>query len=705
MSFLAPLFLLGGLLIAGPIIAHLIRRSTRDRVRFSDTRLLEPSPPRLQRRSRIENWWLLVLRCLVVLVLATGFARPFLRREIPPPAPGRAPHHVVAVLDDSASMRREGLWEDATARVRAAVRELDAGDRFALLTAGGDITELIGGEQWARTPPPERPALVDAALQGREPGWGPSRLDAAIDAALDEIATLADATEEMAEARILLISDCTEGARVAGLAGRDWPPRCRVEIVRIDNPGTSDVSLQWLGWTTSPAGRRAARVRVVEHSGRPITVNLHLRALRDGAELGPVQSLPLAPGGARVTLVEVPVELREPLRLELAGDEEAFNNTLWLVPPQPRELTLPYFGAHDPDDSRHALFYLTRAVGGWRDPKVRLQTPGDPEPAAGDNAAPPPLVVVAEAQPDAVVRRLRTQVEAGTIALVLLADASMIPTAAALAGEENWAAAPPPPANALLGSIDFQHPLFAPFADPRYSDFTRVRFWKPVPVALPPSSGARVVARFDDGSPAVLEVEAGAGRVVVWGGDWSNVASQWVLSTKFVPWLQALVERATGGPPRPNVAEIGDSSALGLAGNVRWTRVEAAGPAENPTDAEAGDDAVDTAMPATPGVYRIEQEGQTRLVALQVPAVESRNNPMPDDTWEQLGVPIDTAPVTTAAAAEESERERMAASDAVTESRQQFWRWLLIAAAALLAVESIVAIRAAQKVASAAEAA
>ena len=35
MSFLTPLFLLGGLAIVGPILYHLVRRTTKEKQRFS----------------------------------------------------------------------------------------------------------------------------------------------------------------------------------------------------------------------------------------------------------------------------------------------------------------------------------------------------------------------------------------------------------------------------------------------------------------------------------------------------------------------------------------------------------------------------------------------------------------------------------------------------------------------------------------------
>lgn len=62
MSFLTPLYLLGALTIAAPIVFHLIRRTTKGEVPFSSLIFLSPSPPRLTRRSRLDQWLLLLLR-------------------------------------------------------------------------------------------------------------------------------------------------------------------------------------------------------------------------------------------------------------------------------------------------------------------------------------------------------------------------------------------------------------------------------------------------------------------------------------------------------------------------------------------------------------------------------------------------------------------------------------------------------------------
>ena len=80
MSFLTPAFLFGALALALPVVFHLIRSSTRDRLPFSSLQFLQPTPPRLTKRSRLEDLLLLLLRCLALALLALGFARPFLKQ-------------------------------------------------------------------------------------------------------------------------------------------------------------------------------------------------------------------------------------------------------------------------------------------------------------------------------------------------------------------------------------------------------------------------------------------------------------------------------------------------------------------------------------------------------------------------------------------------------------------------------------------------
>src|SRR5215470_3112134 len=112
MNFLAPLFLIGGLAISLPVIFHLIRRTTRERTVFSSLMFLLPTPPRLTRRSRLENVLLLLIRCAVLGLLALGFARPFFAKPVAESNAHGAAKRMLVLVDTSASMRRPNLWSE-----------------------------------------------------------------------------------------------------------------------------------------------------------------------------------------------------------------------------------------------------------------------------------------------------------------------------------------------------------------------------------------------------------------------------------------------------------------------------------------------------------------------------------------------------------------------------------------------------------------
>lgn len=664
MSLLAPLFLLGALAIAGPIVAHLMRRNTRDRVAFSATQFLEASKPRLDRRNRIEHPWLLLLRVLAVLVLALGFARPFLREA---PATLRAQgivRHRVIVLDASASMRRQGLWPAALDRLRQSAGNLAPSDALAIITAGDAPETLLASDAWKGTAPSERASLLKSTIDGREPGWGPTRLDSAVERALEELTTMRETGAAPTESTIVIISDLADGARISGLAGRDWPEGVHVEIDSVARPAEPNASLHWLGWAEGPDGTRVARLRVAHDALDSRSYTLALRATDGAGAWGQPTTLILAPREVRAVALPFPVDDAVPAEARLTGDAEPFDNTVWIVPPARRQAVLAYWGAGDAADPRSPLYFITRAVRGWRDPAMSVVAVA---PAATGPASPLHIVTRPLSAPE--FAGLREQLEGGATVLVLARDADGVGTSGALAAETAWVSGPEDGhADLLLADIAFSHPLFAAFADPRYSDFTHVRFWRSPHLALPAQSSATVIARFDDGSPAVVEKAIGRGTLVVWAGDWTPESSQWVLSSKFVPWFQGLARRTTGGPPAPSMAEVGDSGVLRLPSGVLANR---------------------------PGIATFTAGETTRTVALNVPAVESRTTLLPLDAWEALGVPL-TANASTAAAADHARRAHTGALAAARlEGEQRLWRWLLLAAVVILGIESLAAFRAA----------
>src|SRR3954453_14732413 len=121
MSFLTPLYALGLLAVAAPIVFHLIRRTPRGEVPFSSLLFLSPSPPRLTRRSRLDQLLLLLLRATALVLFALAFARPFFREAAGLNLRDVEGQRVALLIDTSASMRRGDLWARARAEARKAL--------------------------------------------------------------------------------------------------------------------------------------------------------------------------------------------------------------------------------------------------------------------------------------------------------------------------------------------------------------------------------------------------------------------------------------------------------------------------------------------------------------------------------------------------------------------------------------------------------
>jgi hypothetical protein len=246
MSFLAPLFLLGGLAITLPVIFHLVRRSSREKLMFSSLMFLKPTPPRMTRRNRLEHIFLLLLRCLVLGLLAFAFARPFLQKPMAATPTNLSGAHVVILVDTSASMKRAGLWEAALAKVEAALRNVAPGDQVALLTFDRQVRTLVSFEQWTGMPPAERPTLTAQRLGTIQPTWHATQLGNALISAAEMIEAAEKRDQPIGPRRVVLVTDLQEGSRLDGLQGHEWPQGLEVVVEPVKAKRPTNAGLQWV---------------------------------------------------------------------------------------------------------------------------------------------------------------------------------------------------------------------------------------------------------------------------------------------------------------------------------------------------------------------------------------------------------------------------------------------------------------------------
>ncbi|MDB6131940.1 MAG: hypothetical protein JWM59_183 [Verrucomicrobiales bacterium] len=697
MSFLAPLFLLGALAVAAPVIFHLIRRTTRERTPFSSLLFLQPDPPRLTQRSRVEHWLLLLLRAAALVLLALAFARPFFRAPASQRNADGATKRSVLLVDVSASLRRAGLREASLAKAESVLAKAGPADSVAVLVFADGVRTLMDFSQWSAVPPESRVAQAMARLRETELTWEGTNLAEALSGAADLLRESAsripggdERTPEGGE--ITVVTDLQEGSRLTGLQGRGWLPSTTLTLSTLtpQNPGNAGIALAAEGPPPAGGGIPPARVRVYSAADTESTQFQVGWASGDGLQFeGKPLEVYVPPGQARVVSLPWPEQTSGAGRILLKGDAESFDNLIQAVPPVAAKVTAFYLGSEGADDSKQPLFFLNRALPQSRQVTLELVPlpPAAvlPEVEQGKSA----VYFVGGVPAGSQLEPLKTRLAEGGLVVMVLTSAQQAPALAALAGVELEKLKLEEATRnqyAMLEGIDFRHPLFAPFADPRFSDFTKIRFWHHRRLDAEALPGSRVLAKFDSGNPAILELPVGKGRLVVLTSGWHPADSQLALSSKFVPLIASLLE--SGGVVRTPPAWFTAGATL--------TREDLGFPGGAPVSLTLpGEKSVvlGTGTPVftqteLPGLYTASAAGKTLAFAVNPDPVESKTAPLPVEELEKLGVPVAGAAATLKTAA----RELTADPGAVeTEGRQKLWRWIIAGALCVLIAETLLA--------------
>jgi hypothetical protein len=196
---------------------------------------LEETERQPTRRRRLENWLLLLARCLILILLALMFARPFSRdREAGGVEEGES---VVVLLDRSASMRRGELWKRGVEAVREVVEAAGVSDRVAVGLFDGEVEWVMVGEEAL----PEARRVAVAGLAKVTPGWGETDLGRAMVSGLEVLAQWNEGGRK--KRRLVVVSDFQEGAKLAELQKVAWPEGVVAErrVIALDlrNHGAS----------------------------------------------------------------------------------------------------------------------------------------------------------------------------------------------------------------------------------------------------------------------------------------------------------------------------------------------------------------------------------------------------------------------------------------------------------------------------------
>ena len=677
MGILFPLYFLGALAIAIPIALHLRRRPPKDRVIFSSLMFLDPHAPQRKRRNKLENLFLLLLRCLALLLMALLFTRPFFKDpgamiEVEPGVTR------VLLLDRSASMQRAGLWEAAAKQANEILTESKPDDRLALLTFDGASQQLLGFDVWRELPVPERRATAARLIEDLEPGWSSTALDAVL---MEAVGLIEDETKGAPGSKqIIMVSDFQEGADRTGLDNFAWPEDVELRIVSISPEKNANAAAHLVAQVERededdealPGQAPALRVRVTNAADAE---NENFTVAWAGDPANAVDIL-LPPGATRVVSAPPRPEAGSDF-LELSGDVEGFDNKVYVAPPQARPVSILFLGeTTDAGDTRSPLYYLWRALS----PTETLSPTVQARPAAAvakDEILKTDVVVLAAPLDEERSGWLDQFLQSGGVAFLPLWKADEAPMLLSKAGIEAKEALIDD--YAMLEQIDYEHPVLRPFAAPGLRDFTKIHFWKYRKLTLPntETDSMRLLASYDSGDPALLELRVGKGRVFVFTSSWTPTESQIALSTKFVPLIYSILRVAGFESDAKRQYYVGDPIPTPHADAV------VTHPDKTVTNG-------DTRAPL-PGIYAVEHEGERLTHAVNVPFAESRLDPVPAETFTELGITLARDGSQKIATLSEADRARLQRTE--LEDRQKLWKWLVLAVLVFLLVETWLANR------------
>jgi hypothetical protein len=529
LSFLSPLFLVGAAAAAIPIALHLFFRRAEPVIDFAAMRYLRAAPVERASRRRLREWLLLALRCAALLLLAVAFARPYLAA----PAAALAAPATIVLVDTSASLSAPGQFDAAKASAERIVRQAGPTESVGVI-AFGQAVDVVAPLSTDR-------AAALEAISSLKPDAGANRYRSALGRAADEIGGR--------PGRIVVVTDLQESGWDGGDEGA-MPAHVNVDVVDVPM-APRNVAVTAL----RVEGREA--VATIQNSSQA-AVSQEVTFALDGRRLGSV---------AVVAPVDGAVDARFPLgdrsggALSASVDDRAglqADNTRYAVidaASVPSILLVTTSGR--PADA----WFLEQAIGvGEGAGAFQLHRVSGRQftdlPADALDSIDAILLLGTRAIEHQGRERLAAYVRGGGGVLITTGpDVDPAVVREALNGVTQTTWRERGAVTLRLAADDPRHPVFRELGGT--GALANVSFSRES--QLIPAGSAIVLARYTDGSPALVEEHAGAGRVLFFGSDLNNRWNDLPVQPAFVPFLHETLRylaAARGGRSEYVVGEL-----------------------------------------------------------------------------------------------------------------------------------------------------
>lgn len=674
MWFLNPLFWLGVAAVAAPIVVHLVRRTRARKLEFPALIFVRQVPQRTVRRRTFRNLLLLILRCLVILLIAIAFTRPFFNSQSAAKDSAQAGATVI-LIDSSLSMRREQMFANAVQRARSVIDEASNSEQLALLTFGNRY-EVI-----SRFTPDK--ARLRSILSGLSAGWEGTDYEQALRGAESVLSELKTAGKR----RLVLISDFQNVGwnqanasfklssdiqlQTFDVGGNNPPSNVAVTSVSAHSlvfgqKYPENLSVQLSNFSDTPRDRLTVDFQINDQTAQKREVSLNARE----AKVVEFSGFNLSEGTNRCV-----IEIAAP---DFPADNKFFFTIRRATPAKALIVESASRGRSDSFYLQSALAMNEALPFGFT-----VKTAGAVDPSGvAENA----LIILNDpgSLSSMLANELMRFVEAG--GQLIIATGPNTEAASfngslrdILPATLNDAVQSKPGESLALTDIKFDHPIFEVFRESGRLSVARVfGYWRSQPKA-----GANVLARYEDGSPALIERSAGKGRVLLFTSSLGSAWNDLPLTPLYLPLVHQMIRYAGN-------REEGSWYAVGQTFRV------AKDPQGIPPAVDAPDGARLTENRLTPdgdllvtarqpGFYRLRYAAQPDFAAVDLNALEG------DFTKLDFGTFL--SGVTGGSGNAESREANRPISNDEIENRQRIWWPLLFGALLLLIAESLLAQR------------
>jgi len=674
MSFLTPLFFLGVAALAAPILVHLVRRTRARRVQFPALVFVRQVPQRTIRRRTLQNVLLLLLRCLAILLIVIAFTRPFFSGGSAA-KDNSAAGATVILIDNSLSMRREQMFAEAQLRAEAALDEARINEQVALLTFDKRYT-VINRFTVDKT-------KLRSAIGTLSAGWDGTDYEQALRGAeslLGEVGTTGPK-------RIVMISDfqapgwnhasatfkLSNNTQLTTLdVGGNNPP-WNVAITNVEARGVvfgqkylDNLVVHISNFSDTPKADVLVDFQINEQTVEKRDISLNSRDSRVVEFTG----FNVNEGVNRCTIDIV------------SGDFPTDNRFYFTLRREtPAKALIIESASRGRSDSLHLQSALTtnedlpftftlKSTGSvdpasiWDYALVVLNDTGPISPALADTLT----KFVSGGGQVIVSTGPRTQLESFNASLQQITPATLREVVQTKAGE-----------SVAITEVKFDHPIFEVFQESgRLASANVIGYFRSEPRA-----NAAVLARFEDGSPALVEARTGKGRVLLFtsslGSSWNDLP----LTPLYLPFIHQMVRYAGARE---------ENSWYGLGQTFTVARERDAPPpaVDTPSGARLSENRLtpdgDLLVTARePGFYRLRYNQRPGFAAVNIDGAEG--------DFTKLNFPEFVVGVTGGAGTAEGAAANNNLSREEVEGRQKVWWSLLLVALLLLLAESFLARR------------